>query len=139
MKTELRQLLMGALLFTTGALSQADVILKVDITDYNDIRFWATGEFALTNVTGYDAENGISLIGILTQNHNGGANNTSSSLKASGMFQAYDFVYAVDFFGSSRFSVAGLKWLSVVGGHGDGKFSCDEVEHVDEVKLGAVA
>ncbi len=41
--------------------------------------------------------------------------------------------------GSSRFSVANLKWLGAVGGHGDGEFAGDEVEHVDEVEGGAVA
>lgn len=98
MKLTLRTLLLGALLTTTGSLSQAAVVMKVDISDYNDIRFWAAREYASANVTGYDAANGISLIGILTQNHNSGDAQNSSALEAAGMFAPYSNIYAVDFF-----------------------------------------
>jgi len=42
------------------------------------------------------------------------------------------------FFGSSIISVGGCDGLSVVIGHGDWEFTGHEVEHVDEVALGAI-
>lgn len=69
MKTTLHRLLVVGLLFGSAIVSQADILLRIDITDPNDILFIPTTNAPYVNDT-RDSSVGVTLLNFLTADRN---------------------------------------------------------------------